>query len=284
MSISSLSLPIDELSVREIRVCNPLRKDIGDIGALSRSIDQLGLLQPIVVRPLDDYFDLVAGHRRLEACKRLRWRKIPCHVVELSDKAAFEVALSENLDRKTLDPLEEGRAFQKYVTMSGWGGLTELSKRIGLSPSYISKRIALLSLPEEVIDQILRNRKIPSLAEELLSLDTNSQVEVARAIENQGLSTRDVRKLVKTINLEKSSDGGERPEKLWAVQDDRSKLVVRCIDLTITALRLALSRMDIALEKLDKEWIEKEMILQYRLTLHDQIDSLIRLKKKISSS
>ncbi len=135
-----------------------------------------GLLQPIIVRPLDNFFDLVAGHRRLEACKKLRWRKIPCHVVELSDKAAFEVALTENLDRKTLDPLEEGRAFQKYVTMSGWGGLTELSKRIGLSPSYISKRIALLSLPEEVIDQILRNRKVPSLAEELLTLDTDSQV------------------------------------------------------------------------------------------------------------
>jgi ParB family transcriptional regulator, chromosome partitioning protein len=284
MSISSLSLPIDDLGIRDIRVTNPLRKDIGDIEALSKSINQLGLLQPIIVRPLDDFFDLVAGHRRLEACKKLRWRKIPCHVVELSDKAAFEVALTENLDRKTLDPLEEGRAFQKYVAMSGWGGLTELSKRIGTSPSYISKRIALLSLPEEVIDQILRNRKIPSLAEELLTLDTDSQLEVARAIENQGLSTRDVRKLVKTINLEKGAQAGEETESLWASQDDRSKLVGHCIDLTITALRLALSRMDIALEKLDKEWVEKEMILHYRLTLHNQIDSLIRLRKKISSS
>ncbi len=284
MSISSLSLPIDDLNIREIRVTNPLRKDIGNIGALSRSIDELGLLQPIIVRPLEDFFDLVAGHRRLEACKKLRWRKIPCHVVELSDKAAFEVALTENLDRKTLDPLEEGRAFQKYVTISGWGGLTELSKRIGLSPSFISKRIALLSLPEEVQDQILRNRKFPSLAEELLNLDTDSQLEVARAIENQGLSTRDVRKLVKTINLERSAHSEDQLEGLWTEQEDRSKLVGHCIDLTITALRLALSRMDIALEKLDKEWIEKEMILQYRLTLHNQIDSLLRLRKKISTS
>jgi ParB family transcriptional regulator, chromosome partitioning protein len=283
MSISSLSLPIDDLSIREIRVINPLRKDLGNLEALSKSINQLGLLQPIIVRPLDEYFDLVAGHRRLEACKRLRWRKVPCHVVELSDKAAFEVALTENLDRKTLDPLEEARAFQKYVATNGWGGLTELSNRIGLSPSYISKRIALLSLPEEVLDQILRNRKIPSLAEELLTLDSESQLEVARAIENQGLSTRDVRKLVKTINLEKSTDS-RGSSGLWAEQDDRSKLVGHCIDLTITALRLALSRMDIALEKLDREWIEKEMILQYRLTLHNQIDSLIRLRKKITSS
>jgi ParB family transcriptional regulator, chromosome partitioning protein len=282
MSISSLSIPIDDLDIRDIRVENPLRKDIGDIEALSNSIDQLGLLQPIIVRPRDGSFVLVAGHRRLEACKKLRWRKIPCHIVELSDKAAFEVSLTENLDRKTLDLLEEGRAFQTYVAMSGWGGLTELSNRIGLSPSYISKRIALLSLPEEVIDQILRNRKIPSLAEELLTLDADRQIEVARAIENQGLSTRDVRKLVKTINHEKSVNSNGKSENLWAAQDDRSKLVGHCIDLTITALRLALSRMDIALEKLDKEWIEKEMILQYRLTLHNQIDSLIRLRKKIS--
>lgn len=284
MSISSLSIPIDDLNIRDIHIGSPLRKDLGNIEALSESINELGLLQPIIVRPLDDFFDLVAGHRRLEACKKLRWRKIPCHVVELSDKSAFEVALTENLDRKTLDPLEEGRAFQKYVTMSGWGGMTELSKKVGLSPSYISKRIALLSLPEEVIEQILRTRKIPSLAEELLTLDTNSQLEVARAIENQGLSTREVRKLVKTINLEKSEVPVEQGKSLWAEQDDRSKLVARCIDLTITALRLALSRMDIALEKLDKEWIEKEMILQYRLTLHNQIDSLIRLRKKISVS
>jgi len=283
LSISSLSIPIDDLNIRDIRITNPLRQDIGDVETLSKSIDQLGLLQPIIVRPLDGFFDLVAGHRRLEACKKLRWRKIPCHVVELSDKAAFEVSLTENLDRKTLDLLEEGRAFQKYVAMSGWGGLTELSKRIGLSPSYISKRIALLSLPEEVIDEILRNRKIPSIAEELLTLDTESQLEVARAIENQDLSSRDVRKLVKTINLEKNKQSGGRSENLWSEQDDRSKLVGRCIDLTITALRLALSRMDIALEKLDKEWIEREMILQYRLTLHNQIDSLIRLRKKISS-
>jgi ParB family transcriptional regulator, chromosome partitioning protein len=283
MSISSLSIPIDDLNIRDIRIVDPLRKDIGDIEALSRSINQLGLLQPIIVRPLDGLFVLVAGHRRLEACKKLRWRKIPCHVVELSEKAAFEVALTENLDRKTLDPLEEGRAFQKYVTMNGWGGLTELSKTIGLSPSYISKRIAILSLPEEVLDQILRNRKIPSLAEELLTLDTGSQLEVAKAIEIQGLSTRDVRKLVKTINLEKNTQADQQAENPWAAQDDRNKLVGRCIDLTITALRLALSRMDIALEKLDKEWIEKEMILQYRLTLHNQIDSLIRLRKKISS-
>ncbi len=284
MSLDSLSLPVDDLNISEIRISNPIRTDIGNIEALSRSINQVGLLQPIIVRPLDNFFDLVAGHRRLEACKKLKWRKVPCHVVELSDKAAFEVALTENLDRKTLDPLEEARAFEKYVAMSGWGGLSELSKTIGFSPSYISKRIALLSLPHEVIDQIFRNGKIPSLAEELLSLDSDNQMEVARAIENQGLSTRDVRKLVKTINLEKSQTGREKSESLWAVQEDRSKLVGSCIDLTITALRLALSRMDIALEKLDKEWIEKEMISQYRLTLHDQIDSLIRLRKKLRSS
>ncbi|MDG6939401.1 MAG: ParB/RepB/Spo0J family partition protein [Nitrososphaerota archaeon] len=282
MSISSISLPIDEIGIRHIHPSsNPLRSDIGDIDPLCGSIDQVGLLQPIIVRGVGGHFEVVAGNRRLSACRRLGWHKVPCHIVELSDKEAFEVSLIENLDRKTLNPLEEGRAFKDYVGKAGWGGLTELSNRIGRSPSYISKRIKLTSLPPAVLEQIFRRRNSPSLAEELLTLEEDEQLEVARTLEREDLTTREMRRLVNVIK-EVSPRGGQRKEESpWKAREARERFIMRCIEQTIAALRLSLSRMDTVLEKLDKEWIEKEVIMQYRLTLHGQIDSLIRLRRKL---
>src|SRR5207245_787162 len=70
------------------------------------SILRQGLLQPIIVRLKDDQFELVAGSRRLAACRLLGWQKIPCQIAEMTDQEAFEVALSENIARSTLDPLD----------------------------------------------------------------------------------------------------------------------------------------------------------------------------------
>src|SRR5215210_3346602 len=87
---------------------------------LESSIIEHGLLQPIIIRTVDNYFEVVSGNRRYVACKRLGWRKITCHVAELDDKTAFEVLLTENIQRKTLDPLEEAKAFKLYVHEYGF--------------------------------------------------------------------------------------------------------------------------------------------------------------------
>lgn len=97
------------------------------------SIQQKGLLEPIVVRPVEKAFEVVAGNRRFEACKKLGWRSIPCHVVELDDKEAFEVSILENVQRETLNPIEEGRAYRNYVDECGYGGESELARKIGKS-------------------------------------------------------------------------------------------------------------------------------------------------------
>src|SRR5919199_742556 len=83
-----------------------LRKNVDDsIDELVASISEKGLLQPIIVRARKDHFEIIAGTRRYNACKKLRWRKIICHVVELADKEAFEVLLTENVQKKTLTPI-----------------------------------------------------------------------------------------------------------------------------------------------------------------------------------
>ena len=100
-----------------------------EILLLKTSILQHGLLQPIVIRPLDNGFELVAGHRRFTACKSLRWRFISCKIRDMSDKQAYEIQLTENIQRKSMDPIEEAESYQKYVNEFGWGGISELSKK-----------------------------------------------------------------------------------------------------------------------------------------------------------
>lgn len=99
-----------------------LRTDNGPMNGLMLSIEDKGLLEPIIVRPAGDGFEVVAGMRRFEACKKLGWRRIPAHVVELTDREAFEVSLLENIQRETLNPIEEARAFRNYVEEFGYGG------------------------------------------------------------------------------------------------------------------------------------------------------------------
>jgi ParB family transcriptional regulator, chromosome partitioning protein len=170
-----------------------------DVELLAESINKIGLLQPIVVRTNgSDSFEIVAGSRRFSACKKLGWRKITCHVVELDDKAAFEVSIIENVQRRTLNPIDEGLAFRNYVNKFGWGSISELAQKISKSPSYISKRIKLVEMPSNVIDLISKSEINVSVAEELLSVSNKeNQSKLALIIREKKLSSRRARKFIK---------------------------------------------------------------------------------------
>lgn len=101
-----------------------LREVTSNLEELAESIRQYGLLQPIVIRPKSSGYEVVAGNRRLAAAKLLKLRKLSCHVIELSDKEAFEVGLVENLLHKTMSPIEESIAFKNYVDGYRWGGVS----------------------------------------------------------------------------------------------------------------------------------------------------------------
>ncbi len=90
---------------------------------LTVSVKENGLLQPILVRPKQPGFEIVAGNRRMLACKKLGWKKIACHIIDVDDKTAFEISLSENLQRKNLSPIEEAEAFKAYIKDFGYGGV-----------------------------------------------------------------------------------------------------------------------------------------------------------------
>lgn len=110
---------------------------------MANSINKNGLLQPVVVRPKDDCFEIVAGCTRFLACKSLHWRKIPCHVIQLNEVQTFEVALIENMERKSITPLDEAKAFKRYCFDNGWGSVSDLSSKIGEFQLYYKKNGSL---------------------------------------------------------------------------------------------------------------------------------------------
>jgi ParB family transcriptional regulator, chromosome partitioning protein len=178
----------------QTRIYASLSQQQESIDELSGSIKKHGLLQPIIVRPINRGFEIVAGHRRFQACKILRWKTIPAMVKDVSDKDAFELQLVENIQRKTLDPIEEAQAFKLYVRDYGWGGITYLAETIMKSEQYVSSRIQLLKLPQNVIDKVKSGELKVSHAFELLSLEGKSLENMSDDIINKNMSVKDIRR------------------------------------------------------------------------------------------
>ena len=252
--------------------------------SLSDSIQQVGLLHPIVVRPKEQYFELVAGSRRLSACKSLGWQKILCHVVDLSDKEAYEISLIENVQRKTIEPLEEAHAFKKYIIEHGWGGVTELAHRIGKSPSYVEKRLKLLQLPRDVIQSISSRDISPAVAFELAMLKSDEEKSrLGMLIKERRLSSRRVHQLVNVRNEIIPTEGSmlkyDIPEINSVVDLDRK--THRLFDKAILIFKVARLRITELIHMTENDWVIYESMMQHKRMLDDQIDLLIKEKKKM---
>lgn len=126
------------------------------IADLADSIKQDGLLQPITVRAVEGdgpAYEIVAGHRRLEACRSLGWERIPAQLVDVDDEAAYRLSLIENMKRVDLNPLDEAMSFQMAVDRLGWDE-KKLAAAVNRTPAYIKGRLGLLDLPEPLRDAV----------------------------------------------------------------------------------------------------------------------------------
>jgi ParB family transcriptional regulator, chromosome partitioning protein len=276
---------MEELETKKIRVPKrPLRSDIGQIDELTASIVEKGLLEPIIVRPVDGGFEVVAGYRRLEAFRRLNISRITSHVVDMNDKEAFEVSLTENIQRRTLNYIEEGEAFKKYVDEYGYGGESELARKLGKSPSYVSRRIAFLRLPKHAREELLRQRKGSSVAQELLSLNQDEVNGLTDLMVESEIRTRnETRKMVK---ITKKGGGDDRALDAFGSPFDKKeeihrRSIDRVLSRSIASLELCAHRLDEVFSCLDDgDWLIKEILIRNRRLIHNQVDELIRLKKK----
>lgn len=277
-----LSGYIEQIDTRQI--CDsprPVRGDLGPLEGLMASIVEKGLLEPIVVRPDGDRFEVVAGSRRLQACRQLKLRKIPCNVVELSDRDAFEVSLTENIQRRTLNPIEEAEAFKKYVDMYGYGGVVELARKIGKSHTYVSRRISLLTLPQSTKDDILLGHTTASAAGELFSLDEISREELLALMAEAGIKTKaDIRTLVRR----RRKRLGDRQASFYAMRDLNAHGIDRVLAKCIASLKEGMAKFDLAMTALKDDdvdsWPVKESLLWHRRFMNEQVDHLLRMRRK----
>ena len=258
-----------------------------DDHCLIASIKEHGLLQPILIRPLSHGFEIVAGHRRFHACRSLRWRFIPCKIRELADKEAYEIQLTENMQRKSMDPIEEAEAFRRYVVDFGWGGVTELASKIGKSEEYVSHRIQLLKLPEDVKQHVIQNRLNVSSALELTSISSEKQNMIVQQIDSKNDLTvrqiREMKSLMKTKPIAVSS-GTDQFSQMQPRVLNRKSEILKLTKKTTLALRITLARIDNLIDEVHStvEPAERAEIVSFlmgtRLRIHSLIDETIRYK------
>ncbi len=167
------------------------------LNELANSIREHGVVQPVVVRPLDDgFFQLIAGERRWRAAQRAGLMGIPAVVREAGEHAALEIALIENLQREDLNPMEEAQAYERLIVDFG---LTQedVARRVGKNRATISNMLRLLKLPVEVQQWLRENQLSTGHAKALLSLsDLNAILDSARKIIQGNYSVRQAELLV----------------------------------------------------------------------------------------
>jgi ParB family transcriptional regulator, chromosome partitioning protein len=275
---------IDDIDLSRIKRSPFLSRNMSDDTSieLAQSIKEKGLLQPILIRTKESYFEIVSGNRRYHACKSLGWRKIICHVLELDDKQAFEISLIENIQRKTLDPKEEAQAFKSYIMDHGWGGISHLSAKIGKSVSYVQRRVKLLDLPSDVLDSMSNSSISTAVAEELLSLDDkDKQSQLTQLVSKNRLSSRKVRELVKDLKGNSAYDYNNETYLSAIKMVDVDNKAHRSFDKSIIALKVALNKIGGIISEIEDNWIAHEILMQHKNVLHGQIDLLLKEKRKL---
>ncbi len=183
---------------------NQPRNNFNDesLAELSESIKEVGIIQPIVVKKIDDYYEIIAGERRWRAARIAGLRKVPVIVRDLDELKSLEAALIENIQREDLNPIEEAMTYSRF---SEEFNLTqdEIAKKVGKSRPAVANAMRLLNLDGRV-QTFLKEGKISSgHARALLGIDNkNMQFEMADRIIDYGLSVRQTEELVRRASEE----------------------------------------------------------------------------------
>lgn len=206
-------LPVNEIAV------NPRqpRRDFEEtaLDELTSSIEQLGLLQPLLVRATENGFELVAGERRLRAARRAGLQTVPALVVETDERGSLERAIVENIHRRDLNPVEEASAYRQLLDETGMTH-EELAQRLGRSRAAVANTLRLLDLSDDVKKLLIGGGISAGHGRALLALQGSPfQKRLAQRIAHEQLSVRETEDLVRRYGsmVAKSSGGGGRTER-----------------------------------------------------------------------
>ena len=185
-------LPIEKL----VPNLNQPRKDFStdELNSLASSIEDTGIIQPILVRRNKDVYEIVAGERRWRAAQIAKIHEVPVLIKELTDEEVVKISIIENIQRVDLNPIEEANSYKQLIQDFGYTQ-DKVSASLGRSRSYIANSLRLLSLPESII-KLLKEGKLTSGHARALVGVKNSEF-LARKIIEESLSVRDIENIVK---------------------------------------------------------------------------------------
>ncbi|MDA8233729.1 MAG: ParB/RepB/Spo0J family partition protein [Clostridia bacterium] len=192
-----------ELAITKIKPNSKQPRRVFDdekLNELAQSIREYGVVQPIIVREVEDFYEIIAGERRWRACQKAGLSEIPAIIKTFNDQELTEIALIENIQRENLNPIEEAMAYRRLIKEFG---LTQeqLSQKIGKSRPFIANLLRLLNLPAAIQEMVEVGSLTIGHARSLLTVDDEKKrLLFAEQIVKQGLTVRDIEKLVNQNN------------------------------------------------------------------------------------
>lgn len=184
------------------------RFDEAAIAELTASVAERGVLQPILVRPVGDGYEVVAGERRLRAAKQAGLESVPAVVRDLSDQEALEIAIVENLQREDLNDVEQARAYKQLLDF----GLNQerVAQAVGKSRSAVANTLRLLTLPDQALAALEDGVISAGHARSILAQPQEDRLWALEAIVDKGLSVRQAEQLRRPSPRAQAKPGGER--------------------------------------------------------------------------
>ena len=192
LSNNSSYLPIEHL----VPNLNQPRKDFStdELNSLASSIEETGIIQPILVRRNKDVYEIVAGERRWRAAQIAKIHEVPVLIKELTDEEVVKISIIENIQRVDLNPIEEANSYKQLIQDFGYTQ-EKVSASLGKSRSYIANSLRLLSLPESIIMFLKEGKLTIGHARALVGVKNSDFL--ARKIIEESLSVRDIENIVK---------------------------------------------------------------------------------------
>ncbi|MGD8643794.1 MAG: ParB/RepB/Spo0J family partition protein, partial [Chromatiales bacterium] len=189
-------LPVEEIRRGRYQPRGEIKPEA--LQELADSIRAQGLVQPVVVRPVEGGFELIAGERRWRAAQLAGMHRIPAVIREIPDQAAAAMSLIENIQREDLNPLEEAQALQRLIAEFG---LThqQTADSVGRSRTAVTNLLRLLELSEEVKTLLADGALEMGHARALLALNGARQAQAARHVAQRGLSVRETERYVQSL-------------------------------------------------------------------------------------
>jgi len=204
-------VPVERIKLSKLTV----RKTLDDrsLGELSSSIEQHGVIEPVILRPRKGVYEVVAGARRFLAARRRGAKTIPALVRRLSDSEAFELLMAENLQREDFSPIEIASLLRHAVEKLGYSQ-RQLAKKIGKDVAWVNRHLKLLELPKPLQSMLTRGNSLTEgHTRHMFTLSGEKQIEIAKMIAEQNLTTRETEMLVRRLKAAPSLDKQVTPRE-----------------------------------------------------------------------